>query len=78
MPSLRRVESIAHPKELLDDIIQAANKFRGRPITREKLYGPLGETVRLEKLASLSAYQQFTSDLTNALTNLGIISRNSE
>jgi hypothetical protein len=74
IPSLRRIEAIAQPKERLDDIIRIANQSRRRKINRDDLYEPLGETVRLEKLASLSAYRQFISDLTNTFINLGIIS----
>lgn len=74
-PPVQRIESTARPKEELDRIINALNSTQGRTVSRKDLYGPLGETVRLEKLAALSAYHQFITDLTEALTNLGSISR---
>jgi hypothetical protein len=75
IPPVRQIESIAQPKERLENIIRIANRSRPRrsPIRREDLYEPLGKSVRLEKLALLSAYNQFLTDLTEALTNLGII-----
>lgn len=60
-------------KERLDSIIRVANQSRRHLVSRKDLYEPLGEMVRLEKLASLPAYRQFISDLTNALIHLGII-----
>ena len=75
IPPIRKIESTAQPKERLEDIIRIANQFGRYQINRDDLYEPLGETVRLEKLSTLSAYQQFISDLTDALTKLGIISQ---
>jgi hypothetical protein len=75
IPPIRKIESTAQPKERLEGIIRIANQFRRYHIDRDDLYEPLGETVRLEKLAGLSAYQQFISDLTDVLINLGIILR---
>lgn len=75
IPPVQRIESTARPKEELDRIIRAINNAQGRAIGRKELYEPLGETVRLERLAALSAYNRFITDLTEALTNLGIISR---
>jgi hypothetical protein len=77
IPHLHKIESTAKPKERLENIIRLVNQSRPRrrPIRRDDLYEPLGEAVRLSKLAHLSAYNQFTADLTEALTNLGVISR---
>ncbi len=73
IPPARHIESIAQPKERLNDIIKIANQFRRRPLDIKDLYEPLGEMIRLEKLALLSAYRQFISDLMSTLTELGII-----
>jgi hypothetical protein len=56
-----------------NDIIKIANQFRRRPLDIKDLYEPLGEMIRLEKLALLSAYRQCISDLMSTLTELGII-----
>lgn len=74
IPPAQRIENTARPKEQLDNIIRVVNSTQGWSISRKELYEPLGETVRLEKLAALSAYRQFTVDLTEALTNLSVIS----
>ncbi len=75
IPPIRQIESIAQPKERLESIIRLVNQSRSRrhPIRRGDLYEPLGKAVRLERLTGLSAYRQFIADLTEALTNLGII-----
>ncbi len=75
IPPIQQIEAIAQPKERLESIIRLANQSRSRrrSIRREDLYEPLGEIVRLEKLAMLSAYNQFVVDLTEALTRLGVI-----
>lgn len=75
IPPLHHIENTARPKEQLDRIIRVANTARGREISRQDLYEPLGEAVRLDQLAKLSAYRQFTADLTAALADLGILSR---
>ena len=57
--------AIDNPKQTLDQIIRIAS--RRRNITRNDLYEPMDESVRLEILRRLEDYTQFVNDLTAAL-----------
>lgn len=75
IPPISQIESTARPKERLDSILRIVNQSRPRrtSIQRGDLYEPMGKAVHLEKLARLTAYRQFTTDLTETLAKLGII-----
>ncbi len=68
-----QVESIAKPKERLQEIVQRAYAERQRRHRRarlNKLYEPLGIRISLERLRHLPSYKQFVADLTTTLENL--------
>ncbi|OQX24118.1 MAG: hypothetical protein BWK80_22480 [Desulfobacteraceae bacterium IS3] len=72
----KAVESLSDPKQTLQEAVRNAlanrPRRRGR-ISLASLYEPLAEQIRLACLESVSAYGQFTADLTNMLTALHLV-----
>lgn len=70
------VETIAKPKQRLRQAVQlayASRRKRQRDIDIDFLYEPIGERIRLERLHSVSSYNQFVHDLTAILKKLALI-----
>ena len=65
-----QVINVDNPKQMLEQIIRLASR---RNITRNDLYEPLGESVRLEVLRKLDAYKRFEENLTAVLAALNKI-----
>lgn len=73
---VRQLEADAHPKETLKQAIRTATAHRSRryrQIDLSMLYDKLASEVRLDRLQGLTAYQQFVTDLTQALEQLDLI-----
>ena len=73
LPSLAQIEQITNPKQNLIDIINRVYASRRNPPDIGEFYGPLGNTISLGMLKSLSAYQAFYQDLLGVLQELGFI-----
>ena len=70
------VEAISKPKQRLRQAVQlayASRRKRQRDIDIDFLYEPLGERIRLERLNSVSSYNQFVHELTTTLKKLTLI-----
>jgi hypothetical protein len=68
-----QVESIAKPKERLQEIIQRAyaeHTRRRRRVDLSRFYEPLGISISLERLRLVPSYKQFVTDLTATLEAL--------
>lgn len=68
-----QVESIAKPKERLQEIVQRAYAERSRRRRHaglSKLYEPLGISISLERLRYVPSYQQFVTELSATLEAL--------
>jgi hypothetical protein len=68
-----QVESDPDPKQTLSQIVQNAltnRPHRRRRIKMGTIYEPLAQEIRLERLNTVSAYQQFVNEMTRALVTL--------
>lgn len=74
LPATRAIEATADPKAVLDKAwrIATAARLRQRRTVSAKL-SYLGETVSLDRLRSLTAFQQLEQDLRQALRSLRVI-----
>ena len=72
----KQVEMIAKPKQVLEQAMlkaQAQRSRRHRQVHIGKLYEPLGEKIRMERLDEIPSYKQFVTDLTATLKLLGLL-----
>ncbi len=69
----RQVETVTRPKRLLEQAMlkaQAQRSRRHRQVNIGTLYEPIGELISLERLNQVPSYNQFVTDLTEALTGI--------
>ena len=70
----RQVESIADPKAVLEAACaQAASRRSGTRQRSSIKFDVMGETIALERLRQVPAFQRFEEDLAAALASLGLI-----
>lgn len=73
----RSPESIANPKEVIEDAIRIARagitKRRRREVSISDLYRPVGQHLALEKLEKLNSYQDFKNNVREAFKELGYL-----
>ncbi len=68
------IEGLANPKHTLHEVVGRAmsnRPRRRRNLNLGELYEPLANQVSLSRLAQLTAFGQFTDDLTKTLASLG-------
>ena len=70
-------EQIASPKEVIETAIRIARadmtRRRRGNLTIGDLYLPIGQSVDLERLESLSSYRDFKSNIRNAFIQLNLL-----
>jgi hypothetical protein len=72
----RNVESIADPKQILNQAVRMAQehlRHGRRRIGLGTLYEPSASNIRLERLEQVPAYQEFVRDLTDVLIAIRMI-----
>lgn len=75
---IKEVESVADPKQVLEDLLRRAYAARTKRLRKKKtdigwLYEPLGAGIRLETLEQVPSYQKFVECLTTTLIDLGFL-----
>jgi len=68
-PTIHQIEDNPDPKALLHQVIRnaSAGQTRRRRVKASEVVEPLAQRVRLDRLGTLAAYQQFRGDLLQAL-----------
>lgn len=73
----RNAETIANPKEVIQEAIRIARKditkHRRNELTISELYQSIGEAIDLEKLESFESYQDFKNNVREAYKDLGLL-----
>jgi len=73
----RAPESIANPKEIIENAIRVTRKNltkkRRRNLTISDLYLPIGQSMDLKKLESLPSYQDFKENVKKAFRKLNLL-----
>ncbi len=73
----RNAETIANPKEVIQEAIRIARKDstkrRRKELTISELYQSIGEAIDLEKLESFESYQDFKNNVKAAYKELGLL-----
>jgi hypothetical protein len=73
----RNPETIANPKEVIEKAIQIARKNltrkRRKDLTIAGLYSVIGQKIELEKLESLSSYQDFKENVREVFRKLNLL-----
>jgi hypothetical protein len=73
----RNPETIANPKEVIEKAIQIARKNvtrkRRKDLTIADLYSAIGPKIELEKLESLSSYQDFKRNVREVFRRLNLL-----
>jgi len=73
----RKPETIANPKEVIQEAIHIAGKNDRKPnkkaLTISELYQSIGEVLDLEKLESFESYQDFKNNVREAYKELGLL-----
>lgn len=74
-PRSHQVEAIGNPKGVFEEALRNARPGRRRTIAPDEIYTPLADQLRLERLRSVPAYQEFQSNLEEILIDLHFIDR---
>jgi Domain of unknown function (DUF4276) len=73
----RQPESVANPKEIIEQAILIARsevtKRRRNHLSIFDLYQPIGQSMDLEKLATLSSYQDFQENIREAFRKMNLL-----
>ena len=73
----RSPESIANPKEILEEAIRTSRqhltKRRRRELTLSELYLPIGQSVELDKLRQLASFNLFEEHLQSCFKELNLL-----
>ncbi|MDQ2810005.1 MAG: DUF4276 family protein [Chloroflexota bacterium] len=74
LPYLHEIESIADPKQLLQQAVRIAEVHRRtrRKIVVSTIYRPLAERLSLQSLKRIPSYQQFVDDMLAVLIKLNL------